>query len=80
MMKAGLLAGFYILYSISALRAGDGENQQLYALIKANGPAIAQAEAIRKHFSSKQLTDGSAVAAYGGDTVWGHSDRAEALD
>jgi hypothetical protein len=47
MMKAGLLAGFYILYSISALRAGDGENQQLYALIKANGPAIAQAEAIR---------------------------------
>src|SRR4030095_10827399 len=52
------------------LRAGDTDNRQLYALIKANGPTTAQAKAIRKHFSSKQLADGSAVAAYGRDFVW----------
>ncbi|HET6962277.1 MAG TPA: alpha/beta hydrolase-fold protein [Terriglobia bacterium] len=70
MIKLGLLAGCVILLSGSALRAGDAENRQLYSLIKANGPVVAQAEALREHFSSKQLTDGSAVAAYGGDFVW----------
>ena len=70
MIKFRLLAGCFILLSGSALRAGDAENRQLYALIKANGPVTTQAEAIRKHFSSKQLADGSAVAAYGGDFVW----------
>jgi enterochelin esterase family protein len=70
MIKSGLLAGCVILLSGSALQAGDAENRQLYSLIKASGPVVAQAEALRKHFSSKQLTDGSAVAAYGGDFVW----------
>jgi hypothetical protein len=70
MIKSGLLAGSFVLFLTSFLQAGDAENRQLYALIKANGPAIAQAEAIRKHFSAKQLADGSAVAAYGGDFVW----------
>ena len=70
MTKSGLLAGCFILLSGSALRAGDAENRQLYTLIKANGSAVAQAEAIRKHFSGKQLADGSAVAAFRGDFVW----------
>ena len=70
MIKSGLFAGCFILFSISVLQAGDSENRQLYELIKANGPAITQAEALRKHFSAQQLSDGSAVAAYGGDFVW----------
>ena len=70
MIKSGLFAGCLILFSISVLQAGDSENRQLYELIKANGPALTQAEALRKHFSAKQLSDGSAVAAYGGDFVW----------
>jgi enterochelin esterase family protein len=70
MIKSGLLAGGIVLLLTPFLQAGDAENRQLYALIEANGSAIVQAEAIRKHFSAKQLADGSAVAAYGGDFVW----------
>jgi hypothetical protein len=70
MIRSSLCAVCFILFSGSAAQAGDAENRQLYALMNANGSAIGQAEAIRKHFSNKQLADGSAVAAYGGDFVW----------
>jgi len=70
MIKSGLLTGCFISFSISVLQAGDVENREICALIKANGSAISQVEALRKHFSAKQLADGSAVAAYGGDFVW----------
>jgi putative esterase len=69
-MKLTLPVVLCIWVSVSILLAGDAENRQLCTLIKENGPLAAQAEAIRKHFSAKQLADGSAVAAYGGDFVW----------
>src|SRR5215510_5877652 len=69
-MKWNLSVALCIWVSISILNAGDAENRRLCSLIKQNVPSATQAEAIRKHFSAKQLADGSAVAAYGGDFVW----------
>src|SRR5215510_13247469 len=69
-MKWTLPVVLCIWVAISILHAGDAENRQLCTLIKENVPPATQAEAIRKHFSAKQLTDGSAVAAYEGDFVW----------
>ena len=70
MMKTHIAACFFLLFHGSLLMAGDAENRQLYTLTAADGPPIAQADAIRKHFTTKQLADGSAVAAYRGDFVW----------
>jgi len=70
MTKSGFFACWLISFWVSGLQAGDLEIRELYALISANGSARTQAEALRNHFSGKQLADGSAVAAYGGDFVW----------
>lgn len=69
MIKSGF-AVWIVLSLTPLLQAGDAENRQLYSLIEGNVPAMFQAEAIRKHFTAKELADGSAVAAYGGDFVW----------
>jgi len=52
------------------LFAGDAENRRLYELLTTGASAQAQTDAVRAHFSAKQLGDGSAVAANGGDFVW----------
>jgi enterochelin esterase family protein len=61
----------------SVLAADDAENRQLYEMLQAKGTPAAQAEAIRKHFSAKQLADGSAVAAYGSSFVWAVESQAK---
>jgi hypothetical protein len=45
------------------LLAGDAENQQLYELLRKEGTAEAQAQAVRKQFPAAQLADGSARCA-----------------
>ncbi len=69
-MNRRLLILLNLMLFAANLAGGDAENRRLFELLKANGSAAAQAEAVRQHFQEKQLSDGSAVAAYGGDFVW----------
>jgi hypothetical protein len=66
-----------VLLLAPGLWAGDPENRQLCELIRGGGSPETQAEALRRHFTAKQLADGSAVAAYGGDFVWAIESREE---
>src|SRR5258708_28526496 len=67
-MKAALRSLAIVVFSIS-LFAADTDNRALYTLLTTKAAPQMQADAVRKHFSATQLTNGSAVATYMGDFV-----------
>jgi hypothetical protein len=62
----------------AGLCAADTENRQIYAQVRGRGSGQTKAETLRKHFTARQLAEGSAAAAYGGDSS-GRSGRRPSL-